>query len=731
MDEPEEGERGSDGLEIHRRFADSYLQQGGDWSRCDDEGRHLAAHLYALRDLPGYRQALYDLIDEPWMRARCAGREWTGTGFLADVELAWQAAVSDNARDPVLLVRLRTVREVFQSQASRYSDELLEALVGLDQADPAIEVARLRTGASSQFKGLLAIHEALVARGMPRPSLLAEARELSRAFSQQAPDLFNENARALQGLAGAFAVLGDIDAAHEVATSIKPERMRVATLARLAVTAAASRDPRAEAFFHEARTLAGEIRESSEQEFALADLAAALAETGRIDRARAVTDAIPSTWKRAETLVRVAAGLPTTDTARAEQLFGEARSLAAALRDEHESAFCLGQVAAAFARAGRLAEARETTDRVPASHRDEALLELAGALARAGRFAEARQVAGRIESTWRARSARQDLVGALLRAGRLAAADRIIAAMDDADEALCELALALAAGGRHQQAYEVSRRFEAGPWRARVLARLATALARTDPGRAGEMIDEALTAGSPPRAVPLDEVLIRLVAALGHVRQPGAARRVADCIPGCLARMEATGALAAVLARQQDVEAEQVLIEAREAAAGGGGDKERAEAQGRIALGLAREGAFAEARRVARAIADDWERWGARVRIAEYEHRQGIRDGTADIDVDSTREAGYQWEAQEDRATAALLESGAVHHFFADLDSRSGSQTGPVDGYLIELFKWAPLLQQVDPATAPAILREAIRVVAWIRPDWRTIYESTERTGGK
>ena len=53
MDEPEAGEPGSDGLEVHRRFADSYLQQGGDGSRCDDEGlRHLAAHLYALRDLP-------------------------------------------------------------------------------------------------------------------------------------------------------------------------------------------------------------------------------------------------------------------------------------------------------------------------------------------------------------------------------------------------------------------------------------------------------------------------------------------------------------------------------------------------------------------------------------------------------------------------------------------------------------------------------------------------------
>src|SRR5215207_4497858 len=119
MDEPEEGDRGSDGLEIHRRFADSYLQQGGDWSRCDDEGlRQLAAHLYALRDLPAYRQALYDLIDEPWMRARCERSEWTGTGFLADVELAWQAAVSHSAGDPVLLVRLRTVREVIQYQAS-------------------------------------------------------------------------------------------------------------------------------------------------------------------------------------------------------------------------------------------------------------------------------------------------------------------------------------------------------------------------------------------------------------------------------------------------------------------------------------------------------------------------------------------------------------------------------------------------------------------------------------
>src|SRR3712207_8862842 len=47
--------------------------------------------------------------------------------------------------------------------------------------------------------------------------------------------------------------------------------------------------------------------------------------------------------------------------------------------------------------------------------------------------------------------------------------------------------------------------------------------------------------GSPRRAVPPDEVLVRLVAALGHVGQPGAARRLADCIPDRLARMEAMG----------------------------------------------------------------------------------------------------------------------------------------------------------------------------------------------
>lgn len=729
MDEPEEGARRSDALEIHRRFAGSYLQQAGDGSRCDAEGlRRLAGDLYALRDLPTYRQALYDLIQEPWLRARCAGSAWTGTGFLADVELAWQAAVSHSTPDPVLLVRLRTAQVGVQSRASRCSDELLQALVWLDQADQAIEVARLRTGAPSQFQGLLAVHEALVARRMPRPALLGEARGLAGVFSQQALDLFDENARALQGLAGAFAALGDFHAADEVAASIKPKKLRVATRARLAVTAAASSDPRAEAFFQEARTLAGEIGESSEQEFALADLAAALAETGRADAARTVTDAIQSTWKRAETLVRVAASLPGAGAARAEQLFGQARSLAAALRDEPEDAFCLGQVAAAFARAGRLAEARETTDRVPVSHRDEALRELAGALARAGRFAEAGEVAGQIGSTWRARSARQDLAAALLRAGRFAEAGRIIAAMEDPNEALCELAVALAAGGRHQQAGEVSRRIEAGPWRARVLARIATVLAPTYPGRASELVDEALAADPPPRAVPPDEVLIQLVAALGHVGQPGAARRLADCIPGCLDRMEAMGALAAVLARQQDTEAKQVLAEAREVATGVEGDRERAQAQGRVALGLAREGAFAEARRVAQAIADDWERRGAGIAIAEYEHRQGIRDGTAEIDVDSTRDASYRWEAHADRATAALLESGALHRFFAELDPRrGGSQTGPVDGYLEELFKWAPLLEQVTPGGAFPILREAIRVAGWVRPDWRTIYESTCR----
>ena len=59
--------------------------------------------------------------------------------------------------------------------------------------------------------------------------------------------------------------------------------------------------------------------------------------------------------------------------------------------------------------------------------------------------------------------------------------------------------------------------------------------------------------------------------------------------------------LAAALARQQDSEAEAVLAEARQAADGSEDDGGRVEALGRLALGLAREGAFAEARAIAEA----------------------------------------------------------------------------------------------------------------------------------
>ncbi len=703
-------------VDVHRRFADSAIQHRGDWSQCDAEGlRRLAAHLYALRDLPEYRHALYDLIDESWMRARRERGDWTGAGFLADVELAWEAAITDNGIDTILLIRLKTAREGVRDQASCWSDELLQALVWLDQADPAIELARLRTSASSQFKGLLAVHDALVARGLPQPAVLAEARELARVLSEQRQDPFDENARALQRLAGAFAALDDIDSAHKVAASIHPKGVRIATLCRLAVTTAATRDARADAFFHQARTLAGEIGDTGFQEIALADVAAALAEAGRLDEARTTAATIQSAWNRAETLVRMAASLPITGAAHAEPLFAEARTLAAALRLEPEPEFRLGQIAAAFARAGRPDDARAVADWIPASHRDEALRKLTGALARAGRFDEANEAAGRIGGAWRARMARQELVGTLAQAERFDATEVLLAAMDDPNEALCELTVAFATVGRHQQAHDTSRRIEPGPARVKALAGLAIAMARTDPGGAGALLEEACAAQDPQRALPPDETLIRLVAALGHFSQPNAARTLANRIPGRFERMEGMGALAAALVRRQDPEAGPVLAEAR-LAAGSEDDEGRADALGRLALGLAREGAFAEARAIAEGCDP-----GVRIRIADAEHCQALREGRAEADPDSIRDAACMWEAREDRATASLLEGGAWR-FFAGLQPRSGSDSGILNGTLEELFRWAELLRQVDPDRAPAVLREAIRVAGWFRPDWRTIY---------
>ncbi len=719
MGQPVEGDRAGNRLDVdvHRRIADSILQHCGDWSQCNDEGlTRLAAHLYALRHTPVFRRALYDLIDEPWMRARRERGDWTGAGFLADIELAWQAAFTDDAFDPVLLVRLKTAREAIRDQASRCSDELLQAMVWLDQTERAIELARLRTSTSSQLKGVLAVHEALVARGLGQPTLLEEARQLTQVLSQQTPDPFDENARALQRLAGAFAALDKMDAAHEVATSIQPRGLRIATLSRLAVAAATNSDPRADALFHEAQSLAGEIRDTGFQEMALAEVAVALAVVGRLDDARTTAASIQSAWKRAETLVRMAASLPNTAAAQAEPLFDEARNSTAALRAEPEPEFCLGQIAAAFARAGLTEDARAMGDRLPTSHREEPLHELAEALARKGLFAEASEAAGRIQGAWRSKKARQNLAGALTRAGRDTAAEELIAAMDDPHDALDEMALALAAGGRHQQALEVSRRIEAGPARVRALAGLAIALAPTEPDRARQVIEEA-GAGLPHRALPPDEALIRLVAALGNVQQPEAARRLADTIPGRLQRMEAMGALAAALARWQDPEAERVLAEARQAAAGMR-DDDRVEALGRLALGLAREGAFAEARAIAEHCGP-----GVRIQVAGAEHCQDLREGRAQADPDSIRDAACLWEAQADRVTAAVLESGEPRRFFAGLQSRSGSQTGNLNGTLEELFRWASLLRQVDPDTAPAIVREAIRVTGWFHPDWRTIYE--------
>lgn len=706
-------------LETHRQIADDYLQHASDWSRCDDDGlQHLAAHLYELRTLPEYRHKLYNLIDEPWMQARYERGKDTYTGFLSDVELAWRVAVSHDLRDPVLLVRLWTAYQVIQHQGSDYSDELLRALVWLDRADQAVEFSSFRKDSYTRFKGLLAIHAALLARGMPQPDLLAKARDL--AMSLSAHQFFGNRDRALEELAEAFAAFGHIAEAHEVTKAIRIDGMRVKALARLATACARLNDRRVEQLFAEARKVAGDMPHHYSRGSAMGELALALAQARRADQGEAVTRSIQSALQRTTTRIGLAAILAQDDADQAEQLFVEARSMS--LPHDRDRSFGLRQVATAFAHAGRFAEARELADLNPSEgYRAEALCELAGALARAGDFAESREVVDLIGQGFLARMRAQAvLAGALARAGQFTDAGRLIDSMAtgiERDRARSELATELASAGRVLEAHDVSQAIGIGWLRAETLARLATACARAKDTRAATLVIEAIAVQSPQRATPPADILVGLVAALVHVRHAGAARTLVDSIADSRDRAEALAVLAAVMARGKQTEAKGIMAEALLLVASLDADQEREEARMRIVKALAREGQFVEAEQVARSLQDRLKQRGALILVSDAQHDQGVRDGTDDFDVDSTRDAMTRSEAERDRVLGELVKGHSFHIFLSQLPASS------IDEYLASLFKWAPLLQQVYPDTSTAVLREAIRVTGWARPDWRKISE--------
>ncbi|MCZ7572053.1 MAG: hypothetical protein M5U01_26175 [Ardenticatenaceae bacterium] len=656
-----------DATRMHGQIADYYWKTySSDWHRCDRYGLNsLATHLLES----GQTGRLLALISEEWMHSRYRGSAYTYTDFLADVDLAWRAALAGGRVDPVALVRLHMARQAVSEQVSVYTDTDLETLVWLGRANEALAHARLRHELGRKLLALFTVYSALKQRDQLNSSLLNEVYDIAcglqddslraAALSDLAGALaqvgrFNEakavaysiqddslRAAALSDLAGALAQVGRFEAAEVVARSIQGDGWRARALWELASVLARAGDSRASGVFEEAEVLTRSIQDDLPRTWALSDLA--LAQVGRFKEAEAVARSIQGDRLRARALSELAGALARAGDSRAGDVFEAAEAVAHSLQDDSLRAEALHALAGALAQGGRFEAAEAVARSIPDEQgRAAALRELAGALAQVDRFEAAEVVARSIPDEQGRAAALSDLAGALAQGGRFEAAEAVARSiLDDGSRvgALWELASVLAragdsrAGRIFDEVEAVARSIPNNEGRAEALSELAGALIQV--GRFGQaeavarsLQDDSLRARAlrefaeallqasrfgqaeaVARSIQADslraEALHTLAGALAQAGRFEAAEAVACSIPDEQGRAAALRELAGALARVGDDRASGVFEAAEAVARSLPYDWERAEALHTLAGALAQAGRFEAAEAVARSLQDD------------------------------------------------------------------------------------------------------------------------------
>ncbi|MCZ7567021.1 MAG: hypothetical protein M5U01_00275 [Ardenticatenaceae bacterium] len=644
-----------DPIRWHRQIAGYYWKRyRDDWQRCDPYGlTNLATHLFESGDADG----LAALISKAWMQARYARGGYTYTGFLADVELAWQAVLTpgEEATNLLTLVRLQAVRQFVGQAVSVYSDTDLHTLVWLGREAEALAHARLREEPAEQCKGLLALHDALQAASRPDQALLDEVRTIAGAIQVD-----HERAEVLHPLAVALAQVGRYAEAEEVAQSIQDAHVQAKAIGDLAVVlaqaghfdqagalvrATADDEERARALrevamafaqagegqagqmFAEAEQAARSIENTALQAKALHALVATLARVATYDEAHRIAHTFEDTRHQAGALIDLASALAQTGDRRAPQVFTEAEEAAQVAQFDSDRAEALIDLAAALAQAGdgrageMFARAEAAAPRRAAfdsGSRAPVLGKLAVALAQAGDpradrvFAEAQDIARDLEALyevewrdWKDQAFRA-LAADLLKAGRYDEVKNVVSSMQiEAERAtvLHDLAKALVQAGRYGEAEDVANGIPSDRVRARALGDLAAALARTGDSQAGRVFAEAEAAArseySSPRAPTLQHVAMALVQAQRYAAAEAVARAIAD--PQEQAR--ALYGLVAPFTRAQRYAA--AAATARAIA----DNKVQAQALHDLSVALAESERFDEAEALARAIPEREQGW--------------------------------------------------------------------------------------------------------------------------
>ncbi len=583
-----------DATRMHCQIADHYWDtHSHDWRHCpDDYGlNNLAFHLYEA----GNAGRLQALMSKSWMEARYERSRASYSGFLADVDLAWRATLSEEAGKTGLLslIRLQTMRQVVGREVSAYTDLDLETMVWLGRADEAIGQARSRSDSQTKFDALMAVYRALKEKGrthaaLPDGALLEDALEVAQHIPNDV-----ERVKALADLAVAFTQASDVradavfDQAQVVRESIVDEGHQTeAAYALVRTLAEAER-------FDQATAIAQTIKEDSWRMAGSRELVTSLSKAKRFEAANKIARDIEPDDLRAAALSRLGAAMALERDFHATAVLDKAYHLAYSVQDDHRRAYALREAAVALAQAddSRASEAFKLARQVIESFRSDhdktwALVPLAEALAQTGRRDEAIEVTRSIQDYQDRASALHIVARVLAQTGDLRA------------NSLVEEAVQLV---RSRDPYQ-----QLDP-----LIKLATALAKVGNQLTSAIFERAIALA---RFLPDDRDWSQsrrdLAVALLRAGRFTEAEEVRELVKNAILFEEVQSELAAALAEAGRFD------EALSIACSIERDVEQATALGRVTVELAESGCLDEARQVLASIPRDFNRATSLIALA-------------------------------------------------------------------------------------------------------------------
>ena len=650
----------------HEEWVEAYRAKcGGVWHKGPDDGcffQQLAHHLVQA----GRADELYTLLiaSPDWMEAKfvtCMGDAST----LADLELAIQ-----QQPDLLTLTQLHAARQVIHARVSVFEGSNLAPRVWLERKAKALA----REG---DVLSRVGTHD--------------EIRADNRGNAQRRME-------ALGAVASALALVGKVDEALSAVLEIDNPAGQADTLSslklaqrRMVVELVQAGNPHAAEVLQKTLTA---LEANTMRELALETVAATLAMAGKIEEALAVTQGIGNVYKKAR---------------------------------------ALGVVAGALAMAGKVKEVLAVVRgiNVKDDYRTGESRAVAAALAQAGHFSEALAVARGTENVWSRANALSSVAAALTRVG------------DPRGDQIFREALGSARGIESNYGRElVMRAVEEERSQAGKIKKI--------PSRAEEIMKALATARGIEHAWSRAEAMRDVAVAMARVGDPrakevfGEALAVARGIKDARSRAEALRDVAAAMAETGQ------LDEALAAARGIAGHYDTAvRALRDVVAAMAQAGRFDEALAV---VAQDLKYSTSRAHVlrdvaaamaqaGQFDEALAVAENTQDRriraymlrDVSAAMAQAGQFE--EALAVARDIEdapeqASALWNIAAAMakDGRfveALDALGPQEpsGFMRCLAEWAESFEKVEPGLSVAVLREAARIIGWVLPGWRPIYE--------